>query len=50
MKGNSELIEALNQIERQGYAKPYDADTRQLFKIGVSFSSESGTIEDWQII
>lgn len=42
--------EALNQIERQGYAKPYDADKRQLFKIGVSFSSESGTIEDWQII
>ena len=27
-----------------------DADKRQLFKIGVSFSSESGTIEEWRII
>ena len=39
--------EALQQIEDRGYAKAYDADTRLIYKIGVSFSSKTGTIEDW---
>ncbi len=40
--------EALGQIENKGYARPYAADKRKIHKIGVSFSSETGTIEDWQ--
>ena len=41
---------ALRQIEEKGYALPYVADKRKLYKIGVNFSSDTGTIDDWQII
>lgn len=41
--------EALQQIEEKGYARPYKADTRQVVKAGVSFSSKSGTIEEWEV-
>ncbi len=40
--------EALSQIEEKGYAKPYATDKRPVYKIGVSFSSETGTVEDWK--
>ena len=39
--------EALKQIERKGYAKPYAADPRQLVAIGINFSSEKGTIDEF---
>lgn len=41
--------EALSQINNRGYAREYANDKRKLFKIGCSFSSETGTIEDWKI-
>ena len=41
--------EALAQIEAKGYARPYEADPRTLYKIGVNFSSETGTVEDWKV-
>ena len=41
--------EALRQIEDKGYALPYANDSRSLYKIGCSFSSETGTIEDWKV-
>ena len=41
--------EALRQIEEKGYARPYEADRRKVFKIGVSFSSETGTVEEWKV-
>ena len=41
--------EALTQIEEKGYARPYSADSRQLYKIGVSFSSATGTVEEWKV-
>ena len=40
--------EALLQIENKGYALPYANDNRTLYKIGCSFSSKTGTIEDWK--
>ena len=40
--------EALRQIEEKGYARPYEADARPVFRIGVSFSSETGTVEEWK--
>lgn len=40
--------EALQQIEDKGYARPYEADSRQICKVGVSFSSKTGTIEEWK--
>lgn len=42
--------EALQQIEDKGYALPYLADKRKVFKIGVSFSSDTGTIDGWKCI
>ena len=41
--------EALQQILDRGYAKAYEADSRTLYKIGASFSSKTGTIEDWRM-
>ncbi len=41
--------QALDQIESQGYAREYAADPRKLFKIGCSFSSETGTVGDFAI-
>ena len=41
--------EALAQIEEKGYARPYKSDSRQLYKIGVSFSSATGTVEEWKV-
>ena len=41
--------EALQQIGDRGYAKAYEADTRTVYKIGASFSSKTGTVEEWEI-
>ena len=41
--------EALQQIEEKGYAREYASDARKLFKIGCSFSSETGTIGEWMV-
>ena len=41
--------EALAQIEEKGYARPYEADSRKLFKVGTVFSSETGTISDFKM-
>jgi hypothetical protein len=40
---------ALAQIEEKGYATPFIADGRKLFKIGVNFSTASRTIEAWKV-
>ena len=47
-KRDGKADEALAQIEAKGYARPYEADPRTLYKIGVNFSSETGTVEDWK--
>ena len=41
--------EALSQIEDKGYTREYSTDARRVFKIGASFSSETGTISDWKV-
>ena len=41
--------EALKQIEDKGYARAYEAGNRKLFKVGVVFSSETGTVDDWKV-
>ena len=40
--------EALQQIKDRGYATAYAADPRRLFTIGASFSSKTGTVEEWK--
>ena len=42
--------EALKQIDDKGYAEPYAADSRKLFKIGVGFSSEKKNITEWEVV
>lgn len=41
--------EAIRQIDRNGYAREYAHGSRKLFKIGCSFSSETGTVDDWKV-
>ncbi len=41
--------EALQQIEDKGYAAPFAADPRQVFKIGVSFDSEKRSLAEWLV-
>ena len=40
--------EALRQIEEKGYALEYASDKRKVYKVGAVFSSETGTIAEWQ--
>lgn len=39
--------EALAQIEEKGYAKPYLTDPRKVICVGMNFSSDTRTVEDW---
>ena len=47
-KLNGSASAALKQIEDKGYAKPYMTDSRKVVCLGINFSSEKGTIDDWQ--
>ena len=49
-KYNRSAEEAIRQIDEKGYALPFAADTRQLIKIGVNFSSETRRIDDVKIV
>ena len=48
-KLNGTAEEALRQIEEKGYALPFAGDNREVFKIGVNFSSETRNIEKWLV-
>ena len=41
--------EALKQIEEKGYALPFKADERKIFKIGVNFDSKERLLNDWAL-
>ena len=41
--------EALQQIENKQYAKPFEHDGRQIYKIGVNFSTKTRRIEGWKM-
>ena len=49
LKVNGTAQEALKQIVDKGYARPYDNDGRPVVKIGISFSLQSKSVEDWVI-
>lgn len=48
LKVDKSANEALQQIEDKQYAAPFASDPRQLFKIGVCFSSEERGITEWK--
>ena len=41
--------EALAQIKEKEYALPYKADKRKLFEIGVSYDSQSRSLQEWKV-
>lgn len=41
--------EAMSQIDDKGYAIPYAADNRKLYKIGVVFSTEKRNVSDYKV-
>ena len=49
LKINKSAQEALNQIDDRGYMIPYTADKRKQVKCGISFSTQTRTIEEWII-
>ena len=50
IKYDHTVQEALDQINRKGYAEKYALDGRPVTKIGIAFSSEERNITDWQAI
>ena len=40
---------ALKQIDDKSYTLPFVADSRKLYKIGVSFDSEKRILVDWKV-
>ncbi len=49
LKVNDTAESALRQIDAKGYAKPFATDGRKIVKIGIKFSPETMTVEDWAI-
>ncbi|MBQ8008922.1 MAG: ATP-binding protein [Bacteroidaceae bacterium] len=49
LKINGTAQEALEQIDKQGYAVPYMTDGRQVVKVGIRFSTDKLGIEDWVV-
>lgn len=47
-KLDGSATEALKQIEEKQYARPYLTDHRTIIRIGVNFSSETMTVEEWE--
>ncbi|WP_417030346.1 ATP-binding protein [Butyricimonas virosa] len=45
LEGTAE--EAIRQIEEKHYARPFETDSRQLFKIGINFDNKTRNIEKW---
>ena len=41
--------EALKQIEEKKYTKPFDMDSRKIYRIGVNFSSKRRCVEGWKV-
>jgi hypothetical protein len=41
--------EALQQIEDKQYAKPFEHDSRKLYKIGINFSTQTRRMDGWKI-
>ena len=49
LKKDQSAAVALQQIEDKGYALPFAADPRPLFKIGINFNTKTRKIDDWKI-
>jgi hypothetical protein len=50
LKINSTPEVALKQIDEKEYAVPYLEGRRAVYKVGVSFSTETRTVSDWKVV
>ena len=50
IKYNHSADEALDQINKKGYAEKYLLDGRPITKVGISFSSEERNITEWKTL
>jgi hypothetical protein len=50
IKINASPTVALKQIDQKGYAVPFMADSRAVYKVGVKFSTKERTISDWKVV
>ncbi|MGP1432404.1 MAG: AAA family ATPase [Treponema sp.] len=48
LSGNGSAEDALNQIQKNGYAERYKADSKKIVLIGSSFDEQTRTIKDWK--
>ena len=48
-KRDASADEALIQIEENGYATPYLADKRNIYRIGANFDSSERTLNEWKV-
>ena len=48
LSGNGSAEDALNQIQKNGYAERYKADSKKIVLIGSSFDEQARTIKDWK--
>ena len=48
-KRDESAEKALQQINDNSYTLPFVADSRKLYKIGVSFDSEKRILADWKV-
>jgi len=49
LKVNGTAQQALAQIDKNGYAIPYQAEGRRVVKVGVKFNRDTRVPEDWVI-
>ncbi|MBQ9357648.1 MAG: ATP-binding protein [Prevotella sp.] len=49
LKVHGAARQALEQIDSRGYAIPYQADGRRVVKVGIHFSIEKRTLDEWEI-
>lgn len=49
-KINESAEAALRQIDEKQYAKPFEADGRMIYTIGVNFSTKTKRIDDWNTV
>jgi hypothetical protein len=50
IKINASPTIALKQIDQKGYAVPFMADSRAVYKVGVKFSTKERIISDWKVV
>ena len=49
LKRDSSPEAALRQIEEKGYTKPFQTSGKTIVELGINFSSQTRTIDGWQV-